>query len=96
MSSNFLELAVNTGVTRNHIRQKSKTAAGQVGVSGADIKSAPVPVPPLEEQLAIVEMFRSKLGQILALGSHAESVASSQERLERAILASAFDGRLLS
>ena len=51
----FLEMAASTGVTRQDIRSRVKTTAGQTGISGSDLKSVPFPVPPIETQRQIIE-----------------------------------------
>lgn len=51
----YLEIACNVGFSREHIRRRTRTTAGQAGVSGADIKQTPIPMPPADEIGAVVE-----------------------------------------
>ena len=50
----FLTAAVAIGRSRDHIQARTKSAAGQIGISGKDLKLTPVPIPPLPEQHRIV------------------------------------------
>lgn len=53
----YLALCMNAGESAKHIRAWVKTSAGQHGIAGSDIKRAPVPLPPLDEQREIVEQY---------------------------------------
>src|SRR5262249_37325200 len=57
----YIELAVNQGISRDYIASKGKTAAGQVGISGSDLKATPVPLAPLQEQAELARIVRSAL-----------------------------------
>lgn len=57
----FVELAANAGITRQHIRSRTKTTAGQAGVAGSDLKSAPLLLPSLDEQKEVVGIVEAKL-----------------------------------
>lgn len=90
----YLAMAASTGATRAFIATKSKSAAGQVGVSGADLKRAPVPLAPLEEQRALVACIELLEGGTNVL--EAGDVACSRlAELERSLLAKAFSGHLV-
>lgn len=95
IAADFLAIAFNTGATRRHIASKGKSAAGQVGISGSDIRGAPVPVPPIAEQLALVTAVQAGLVRIQAARSSAVQMAAMLSRLESAILAKAFRGELV-
>lgn len=53
---NFVALAMSTGTSRAYIDMCGQTTAGQIGISGKQLKSAPIPLPPLVEQRRIVAM----------------------------------------
>src|SRR6266568_1214561 len=50
----YLEAVMSAPQTRAVIRRLLKTTAGQVGISGSDLRSVPVPIAPYCEQLRIV------------------------------------------
>jgi type I restriction enzyme S subunit len=52
----YVAVAVNCGKSRHHIDDKSKTTAGNYGISQTDLRSTPIPVPPVEEQARIVDV----------------------------------------
>lgn len=95
VSAEYIALAFNTGVTRNHIASKAKSAAGQVGVSGVDIKGAPIPIPPLGEQLAIVSAVDAGLGPPDVTKTTTLELLRLLVDLDRQVLAKAFRGQLV-
>lgn len=96
VNSKFIEIAANAGITRSHIEGCLRTTAGQVGVSGSDIKNAPIPIPPDTEQNAIAEAINEKLSQIAAMEAEVERGLARASRLRQAILKAAFDGKLVA
>lgn len=90
----YLEIALNTGMARKHIRRSVKTTAGQAGIAGTDLKAAPVPLPPFAQQQRIAGDVQSQL----AVAREAErSLAMAARRargLRHTILTTAFTGRL--
>jgi type I restriction enzyme, S subunit len=91
----FLELACSSGLTRAEIRGRRKTTAGQVGISGSQLRSVPVPVPPLDEQRRIVAEVEQQLSLIDSLRVAVESAQKRSAALRRAILERAFRGELV-
>jgi type I restriction enzyme S subunit len=91
----YLEIAVNTGDSRRHIERRTRTTAGQAGVSGSDIKQMPVPLPPFAEQVRIAR----EVERLLTLSSYsARAVKTSTERtakLRQSVLKWAFEGQLV-
>ena len=91
----FLAGAVNTGASRDFIAARGKTAAGQVGISGSDLKRTPVPFPPLAEQREIVRRLEAALTRLdAAAAAHAAAVAEL-DLLDQSLLARAFRGELV-
>lgn len=91
----YLELASNTGASRLFIERRTRTTAGQAGISGGDIKQMPIPLPPRAEQSRISgEADRSLT---LADAARATLVASTPRaaRLRQSILKWAFEGWLV-
>lgn len=94
----YLELAANHGRTRAFIESKAKTAAGQVGISGSDLRDSPVPLPPVAEQRRIVAKLDDLLARARRVRDILDSVGQPSEQmnaLERAILSRAFRGELV-
>ncbi len=90
--SDFVELAVNTWVSRRHIAANIKTTAGQQGISGESLKATPVPLPPRSEAAAIVRQVQSYDDDIKA---EMASVEGDTSRLRQGTLKAAFEGRLV-
>lgn len=93
--SAYVEIACATGVTRDEIRTRRKTTAGQVGIAGGQLKTVQVPVPPLDEQRRIVAEVDQQLSLVDSLAAAIDSGLRRSAALRRAILARAFAGELV-
>jgi len=91
----YLEISSNAGVSREHIRRKARTTAGQTGVSGADIRQMPVPLPPLVEQEQIVAEVERRLSILQEVEAEVEANLKRAARLRQSILKRAFEGKLV-
>jgi len=91
----FYELMFNGGKASEHIRSRVRTTAGQSGISGADIKSAPVPVVTGEEQTAAADLFEQTLLYSDRVDSELKALITRTPHLRQAILAKAFSGQLV-
>lgn len=90
----FVEKAVHVGASRAFIGAKTKTSAGQVGISGADLKEVPIPVAPLNEQRRIVAKLESLQARSRRARAALDAVPPLLEQLRQSILAAAFRGDL--
>jgi type I restriction enzyme S subunit len=90
----YLESALNTGGAREHIRRAVKTTAGQAGIAGADLKAAPVPLPPLPLQRRIAEAVNAELAVAIEVDRSLGAAARRVRALNQAVLDAAFSGRL--
>ena len=87
----YLELATNTGSSRNFIDDRARTTAGQTGISGSDVKRVPIPLPPVAEQRRISQAVFRFLGIERAIAPIAVTIASQVVRLRQRLLRRAFD-----
>jgi type I restriction enzyme S subunit len=60
----FIAHQMASGPVRGHLEPRIRTTAGQSGISGADIKSIPLILPPLAEQRRIVEILEDHLSRL--------------------------------
>ncbi len=90
----FVEYAVNFGESRSYIESKGKTAAGQIGISGGDLRLTPVPVAPLTEQKRIVAKLDDVLGRSRRAREELAAIPALLERYRQSVLAAAFRGDL--
>lgn len=93
---NYLELALNTGESRAYITSMVRTTAGQSGVSGADIKNVPVPIPPSKEQDLIVQLVEKEVSIIVSIERHLFNLLQRAEQLRQSILSKAFNGEIIA
>jgi type I restriction enzyme S subunit len=91
----YIELALATGISRRFITEKSKTAAGQVGISGSDLRRTPVPVAPIEEQPALVATVQRLLQGQSTIAEQTRRSAVQLAQMEQVLLAKAFRGELV-
>lgn len=91
----WISAYVSVGRGRAEIESRLKTTAGQVGISGGQLKTVPVAKPPLEEQQRRCDEI-DRLAEVAARSSDAiRSALARSSRLRRAVLAAAFSGRLV-
>lgn len=91
----YVELAANVGESRGLIERRTRTTAGQAGISGTDLKQMPIPVPPLSEQVRIGDEMERLLS---GADGATEAVAVDERRcarLRQSILKWAFEGKLV-
>jgi type I restriction enzyme, S subunit len=91
----YLELACNVGWSRKHMRGRARTTAGQTGISGDDIRSMPVPLPPREEQQQILASVAERISHIAAAEEQIAADLRRAGRLRQSILKWAFEGKLV-
>jgi type I restriction enzyme S subunit len=91
----FLEIVLNTGASRRFLESRTRTTAGQSGISGSDLRSVPVPLAPYAEQLRIATEADRRLSNIDAMQTEVESDLKRADRLRQAILKRAFEGKLV-
>jgi len=74
--------------------EKSKSSAGQNGISGADLKAEEILLPTLEEQLEIVRRVKGFRHRADAVEARYNKAMAFVDKLMPAILAKAFRGEL--
>lgn len=90
-----IAIMATSGITRRLIREHSKSAAGQVGISGSDLRSIPIPVPPKEEQQAIVSKVTGIMQAAGRYEVEREQAALTLTTLHQSLLSKAFRGELV-
>ncbi len=60
----YLEAVINSPQARAAIRRLVKTTAGQIGISGSDLRSIPIPLAPYREQLRISATVDEQFSQL--------------------------------
>lgn len=91
----FVAYSVNYGQTRRHLEERTRTTAGQAGISGSDIKSAPISTPSLAVQERIVSEIDARLSEADSLEKTLDAALAQSESLRQSILKQAFAGKLV-
>jgi type I restriction enzyme S subunit len=94
-AAGFFAVAANTGASRAFMEQRIRTTAGQAGISGSDIKEMPLPLPPLAEQEAVLDLVEDQISIIDHLEADLEARLATAQSLRQAILRHAFTGQLV-
>ncbi|MFN4865027.1 MAG: restriction endonuclease subunit S [Cyanobium sp.] len=95
LNLSYLELSVNTGISRRFVESRIRTTAGQAGVSGGDVKKIPIPLPPLAEQNRIIDEQECVLAFASSTSTALAASRARGMRLRQSILKWAFEGRLV-
>lgn len=90
----FVEKAAATSLARAFIDGKLKTSAGQVGISGSDLRELPILLPPLGEQRRIAHKFDGLLARVEACRTRLDSARALLKRFRQAVLDAAFRGEV--
>jgi type I restriction enzyme S subunit len=95
LHSPYIEIAANAGESRLLVERRTRTTAGQAGISGSDLKQMPIPVPPLTEQVRIAD----EVERLLSVADTARATVMNDERrcarLRQSVLKWAFEGKLV-
>ncbi len=94
ISTDYLELSLNCGISKDFIRSVTKTTAGQSGVAGGDLKKCPSVLPSYDEQVEIANIVADKFEVMQRLSMSIDAQLDKAERNKQSILASAFSGHL--
>lgn len=90
----MLAILASAGESRAFLKQRIRTTAGQAGISGADLKSLPLSVPPIAEQNRIVSEVDRLLSTTTEIDTQVTVNLIRAERLRQAILKKAFSETL--
>ena len=91
----WLAAYVSVGEGRRQVEMRLKTTAGQVGISGSQLKGVPIAVPPIDYQRAAALSIAGVMDNQDRIEQQLAALRAKSSTLRRSILASAFAGRLL-
>ena len=91
----WIEMAANTGASRQHIVRRVKTTAGQTGIAGEDLKKMPIPLPSLVEQNEAVSTGWAQLEGVGTQVVWIEHMLKQSTAQRQNILRAAFAGQLV-
>ncbi|MBS1155667.1 MAG: hypothetical protein H6R07_1591 [Proteobacteria bacterium] len=92
----FVELAFGSHFVRRQVEDFVKSSAGQKGISGGDLKTTEIPIPPLDEQHEIVRRVETLFAFADRLEARYATARKQVEQLTPALLAKAFRGELVA
>ncbi len=90
----FVRYAMNSPKRRASIEAFCATTAGNIGISASNLKTIPMPVPPLSEQRRILEYLDNLQAKVDALKALQAQAAAELDALVPSILDKAFKGEL--
>jgi type I restriction enzyme S subunit len=80
---------------REQIERKAKTTAGIYKISQEDISEIVIPVPPVDEQVAVISLIDERLSQACGADASTRSSGKAALAMKQAILKQAFSGQLI-
>ncbi len=84
--SRFVNYQFQSPQVRAHLEPRIRTTAGQSGIAGADIRSVPVVLPPLDEQRRIVDLLEDHLSRLDAAADGLLKTRKRTDSFERSAL----------
>jgi len=91
----WMGIAWDSQRTRSHFESRARTSAGIYKISQPDITSVVIPVPPLPEQDAAIEMFDACRSEIASVARALDSTLAQSTAQRQNLLRAAFSGRLV-
>jgi type I restriction enzyme S subunit len=91
----FFVLMWNSRIVRDQIEGTARTTAGIHKISQTDIERFEIPLPSLEDQVAIVKVAEEALPTLGHSAQVLESLATKSSSLRASILSAAFTGQLV-
>lgn len=91
----FFSFFINSVYGRQWISSVVSQQVGQANVNGTKLQALTVPLPPAEEQKAIVEEAERRLSVIEETEANIEAELRRAERLRQSVLKQAFSGKLV-
>ena len=92
----MLVILASAGESRAFLETRIRTTAGQSGLSGGDLKSMPVSVPPLTDQFRIVAEVERCISLTEELEAQVNANLTRAERLRQSVLHRSFEGNLIA
>ena len=92
----FVALVGASSQARQQLRPHIKTAAGQHGISGKDLQSLQLPLPPLSTQHRIINRAQTAFQRLETLAAEHDRAQTFVPKLDQAILAKTFRGELVA
>lgn len=91
----YLELYLRSEVGRRRLTANCKHAVNQASINQKDVAATPVPLPPVAEQLEIVDRVDRAFSDIAATEATITVSAAGTSALRQSILKAAFSGQLV-
>nr|WP_240923818.1 restriction endonuclease subunit S [Mangrovimonas sp. CR14] len=89
----FINLVFQSRFAREYLMSKAKQAIGQASINQTNISTFAIPLPPLEEQKAIVKQVNSLMALCDSLEEHVDNSQTQIEQLMQSCLREVFEDR---
>lgn len=91
----WIAVVWNSHFVRDWIDQIASTSAGQYNINIANLNKTPIPLPPPNQQVLIIEDVESRFSVIDRLLENIDVNMKRAERMRQSVLKKAFQGRLV-
>lgn len=92
----YVEAAFECALLRVGLEFRAKSSAGHQRISQSDLRTFPIPLPPLEEQREIVRIIEAARAPVSKLLEHTANAQRQLSEAEQAVLVKAFNGQLVA
>ena len=96
IDNRYLALCLSTHSILVRALKRAKATAGQINLTLEICRSLPIPLPPVDEQAAIVEVADEQLSTIKHLAGDLTIKSETTKALRQSILMLAFTGKLIT
>ncbi len=90
----FLVSAINSPYVRGQVETLAKTSNGTFKLSGEDVRTLRIAVPPLEEQERIVAYLRKEISRLDGVARRVEAMIEKLREYRQALITAAVTGKL--
>ena len=90
----FLAYFLNSTHGRSEIDERRRTSAGQFNINSKNLRSIPLPLPPIDVQHQVVDSLKEREANLLRLQNCLEQTSREEALLPQSILQRAFAGGL--
>jgi type I restriction enzyme S subunit len=89
----YMELYLGSKTGRARLTKRAKWAVNQASINQRDVRSTPIPLPPLAEQQRVVADMERRLSIVRAIEAEADANHKRAATLRQAVLSGAFVNR---
>lgn len=96
VNSRFLALTLSSETILSWATKRGKASVGQINLTLEICRDLSIPIPPLQEQVAILERMSEETSTLESTDNYFASASEDARKLNQSVLKAAFEGRLVA